>query len=141
MDSGNLGPEWGYHIQESESGPLSTESLATDILTVKKLVSDTGAMHRVCLEAFNKHANLSGVLDNTIALKLALQEICLRCKADPFTDEDIEDLWCSQLNFSDFFFVTHELFKSIHRAVTLQDENICVCPDHAHQDRNFATLL
>ena len=141
MDSGNLGPEWGYHIQESESRTLSTESLANEILTVEKLVSDTGAMHRVCLEAFNKHANLSGVLDTTITLKLALQEVCLRCNADPFTDEDIEELWCSQLNFSDFFFVTHELFKSIHRAVTLADENICVSPDHAYQNRNFPSLL
>lgn len=118
MSSGNLGPEWGY---ETGGTLMSTETYFEDSVSIRQFVGNTGLMHSACIDAFRRNVSESGYINSPISVKCALDEICSRCGVESFTMDEIEDLWCAPLNFSEFFEMTRELFRSWHRAMSLDE--------------------
>lgn len=118
MSSGNLGPEWGYETGVPAQ-VISNETSLDESVSIQEIVGNTGLMHSACIDAFRRNVSGSGYINSPISVKCALDDICSRCGVESFTKEEIEDLWYAPLNFSEFFEMTRELFRSWHRAMSL----------------------
>ena len=123
MNSGNLGPEWGYDTADSkESTPAVVQYYREDVPhSLDSLVTDSALMHSVCIGEFRKFSNTDQMLETYAQLLLALNGICARCALDGFTEDEVAELWYAPMIFSEFYILSDELFKSLHRSMTLND--------------------
>lgn len=125
-ESGQLDESWGYGVssqRHTQCGEVP-ETVSAQSLSLSHLVRDQAILHSYCVEAFNAHASSTGCLADQRSLRFALNRICRRVEIEDMTEEEIDSLWCSQLNFSEFLILSRELFTSMHRALSLDTDTI-----------------
>ncbi len=117
-DSGHLDSSWGYGTVSNDPIAPSMISEPDSDQTISKLadvVRDMALLHSLCLDAFTSVVGKREEIKNTEELKACMDYLCTRCSIEQFEMSDIEDLWCGQMNFSEFMLISKELFVSIHR--------------------------
>ena len=118
--SGELGKEWGFrHTTGTAEVTHVPDRVKADLVSVElhSLVSNTSLLHTACLESFQAHSSPMGYILSARDLRNSLNMICGSCEIEPMSDEEVDDLWCGQVNFSEFFMLCKELFTAMHRAI------------------------
>ena len=120
-ETGQLDDSWGFSdMQGAPTDPSMIEVLNTNHVELAGLLRDTGALHCVCLQAFKSNTADFDMLSTENELGNALKYITDSIKLDPFDDDDIEELWFGNMNFSEFYLLCKELFASLHRAMSTE---------------------
>ena len=98
----------------SQSGSVEAE-----FFRLREVVSDSGLLHSLCLEAFKLQADGQDSLTSQSELEMALAHIFSSCELDRLDADEISELWSGSLNFAGFYMICHELLKALHQAVNL----------------------
>lgn len=124
-ESGQLDESWGYgRSSQRRNQSVEVPSSFSGNLCLSHIVRDQGILHSYCFEAFNSHATSTGYLADPRSLRYALNRICRQVEIEEMTEKETDSLWCSQLNFSEFLILSRELFTSMHRALSLDTDQI-----------------
>lgn len=96
-----------------------SDSVEVEFFRLREVVSDSGLLHSLCLEAFKIQADGQDSLASQSDLEMALAHIFSSCHLDRLDADEISELWSGSLNFAGFYMICHELLKALHQAVNL----------------------
>jgi hypothetical protein len=114
---GLLDESWDHaSVEHGAELPQMNDSSVSDTC-LKEILLDKSILHSLCQTAFRENSVSNSRIATRASLGLALNYVCCKCQLDELDEDEIEEIWVSEMNFSEFYTVVLEMLTAIHRAL------------------------